>query len=114
MNLNLPTPLSERRVEIRQAVRAHLSFKYNGMEHSGDAVDLGFGGVGIKTDVEIPDGARLEMTLGIPFESGQVFVTVRGTVRWSLASMSGVWRYGVGFEALRGEQRQVLQRYLSQ
>jgi len=113
MNRPLPTPPGERRVETRQAARARLSFKFDGIEHSGDAVDLGFGGVGIQTDVEIPDGARLEMTLGIPFESGQVFVTVRGAVRWSLASMSGVWRYGVGFEALSPEQRQALERYLS-
>jgi hypothetical protein len=113
MTLSHSQSPSDRRGEPRLAARPRLSFKFDGQEHSGDAIDLGFGGVGIQTEVEIPDGTPLELTLGIPLEAGPVTVNVRGRVRWSLASMMGVWRYGIGFDALRPEQREVLARYLS-
>jgi len=113
MTATYSDPPSERRGEPRQSTRVQLKFKFDGEEQSGDAVDLGFGGVGMQTEVEIPEGAPLELTLAIPSDSGQVQVRLRGRVRWSLASMIGVWRYGIGFDALGPRQRAILAKYLS-
>jgi hypothetical protein len=107
------TDYADRRQHPRRSYRVGLTFQFDGKMHRGEGLDLSLDGIGFHSGLDIPNGMELEFDLGLPSGDNVVNLLVRGTIRWHLEVLQGVYRYGVTFAPLDADQRGAIGCYLA-
>jgi len=101
--------LSERRIHPRYAVQKIISYRYKRKRYLTLTLNVGLGGVKIKTHCRVPGGKHLDLDLVL----GSTSIGLKGRTVYSDLLPGGQMVSGVQFTEMSGQDRSMLRGYLS-
>jgi len=111
---------ADRRLYARRPLQAAVTFDAAGQTYRGSCHDLGKGGLSFLTEIDLPIGETLTLSVLLTVGDAHARLTVKGVVCWKLpaegspvARGAAVSRYGVAFSNLNPVQLKVLGEFLT-
>jgi len=101
--------LSERRIHPRYAVQKIISYRYKRKRYLTLTLNVGLGGVKIKTHCRVPGGKHLDLDLVL----GSTSIGLKGRTVYSDLLPGGQMVSGVQFTEMSGQGQSMLRGYLS-
>ncbi len=119
---------ADRRLYARRPLQVAISFTAAGQTHRGSCHDLGKGGLSFLSEIDLPIGETLTLTVLLTVGDAHARLTVKGVICWKMpaggdlaasgaASQAAAGapqaRYGVAFIQLNPVQLKVLSEFLT-
>jgi hypothetical protein len=114
---------ADRRLYARRPLQAVVTFDAAGQTYRGSCHDLGKGGLSFVTEIDLPIGETLTLSILLTVGDAHARFTVKGIVCWKLPAEGGPAshaaaspaqsRYGVAFSDLNPVQLKVLGEFLT-
>lgn len=105
---------TDRRLYARRPLRAAVAFDAAGQTYRGSCHDLGKGGLSFLTEIDLPIGEMLTLSIVLTVGDAQARLTVKGVICWKHpAEGDASARYGVAFSELSPGQLKVLGEFLT-
>ena len=97
--------MSDKRLHARYPIRLPVVLIYRESEHDGFSGDIGFGGMFVHTEAQLPFGERVILRVQLPGLKAES--TITATIRWK--NRQGM---GIQFHSLRAREAWALNRLL--
>ena len=119
---------TDRRLYARRPLRAAVAFDAAGQTYRGSCHDLGKGGLSFLTEIDLPIGETLALSILLTVGDAQARLAVKGEICWKQPAEPGpslhgtasqadastpLARYGVAFSDLSPGQLKVLGEFLT-